>query len=193
MNIPLLIAAIRQRCPSFSQRVAGAAQFRMLPESAALAVPAAFVIPLDDTPEENRSQTGYRQKVRDGFAVIIALSNAADERGQDASSNLHFIRRELFRALLGWQVDEDYDAIAYDGGTLLAMDRARLWYQFEFSASFEIGSEDLDTRQDVDLDALPNLTEIYLDDVVNPANISENTPAPDGRTTPRQRIDLPQP
>ncbi len=196
MNIDLIIAALRLRCPSFSSRVAGAAQFQLLPEKTNLTVPCAYVIPLDDNPEANRSATGYRQTVSDSFAVVVALSNTADERGQAASGNVHAIRRELFKALLGWQVSDDYDGIEYDGGNLLSLDRARLWYQFEFSAAFEIGSDDVtdpDTWQTVDLASLPALTEIHLDDVANPADISEETQTPDGRTTARQRITLDPP
>lgn len=196
MNIDHIIAALRQRCPSFAGRVAGAAQFQMLPATTNLQVPAAYVIPLDDNPEDNRSATGYRQRIADAFAVIVALSNTADERGQAAVGSVHAIRRELFKALLGWQVSDDYDGIEYDGGNLLSLDRARLWYQFEFSAAFEVGSDDItapETWQAIDLAALPALTEIHLDDIANPAEIDADNPTPDGRTTARQRITLDPP
>jgi len=196
MNIDLIIAALRLRCPSFAGRVAGAAQFQLLPEKTNLPVPCAYVIPLDDRADENRSSTGYRQTITDAFAVIVALDNTADERGQAASGNVHAIRRELFKALLGWEVSDDYGGVEYAGGELLDIDRARLWYQFEFSAAFEIGSDDVsdpDTWQTIDLASLPALTEIHLDDVANPADISEETPTPDGRTTARQRITLDPP
>lgn len=196
MNLALIIEGLRQRCPSFAGRVAGAAQFQMLPEKTNLPVPCAYVIPLDDNPEGNRSATGYRQRVSDAFAVIVALSNTPDERGQAAASSVHDIRRELFRALLGWQVSDDYDGIEYDGGNLLSLDRARLWYQYEFAAEFEIGSDDVanpDTWQTIDLASLPALTEIQIDDAVNPAAIDAANPTPDGRTTARQRITLDPP
>lgn len=196
MNLDLVIAALRQRCPSFAGRVGGAAQFQLLPEKTNLPVPCAYVIPLNDSPEDNRSASGYRQSVTDAFGVIVALSNVADERGQAAVRCVHDIRRELFKALLGWQVSDDYDGIEYSGGELLDIDRARLWYQFEFSAAFEIGSDDVtdpDTWQAIDLAALPALTEIHLDDVANPADIDAANPTPDGRTTARQRITLDPP
>lgn len=196
MNIDLIIAALRLRCPSFAGRVAGAAQFQLLSEKTNLLVPCAYVIPLDDNPEENRSATGYRQRITDAFAVIVAFSNVADERGQGAATAVHAVRRELWKALLGWQVSDDCDGIEYGGGNLLSLDRARLWYQFEFSAAFEIGSDEVtdpETWQAIDLAALPALTEIHLDDLANPAEISEATPTPDGRTAARQRITLDPP
>jgi len=196
MNLDLIIAALRLRCPSFAGRIAGAAQFQLLSEKTNLLVPCAYVIPLDDNPDENRSATGYRQRITDAFAVIVALGNTADERGQGAATAVHALRRELWKALLGWQINDDYDGIEYGGGNLLGLDRARLWYQFEFSAAFEIGSDDTadpDTWQAIDLAALPALTEIHLDDVANPAGISAENPTPDGRTAARQRITLDPP
>lgn len=153
MKISPIIEALRQRCPTFAGRVAGASEFKPLPETAKMDVPAAYVIPLDDDPDEQRSQTDYWQTVTDAFAVVVLLANTADERGQRAVDQVDDIRAELWKALLGWQPTPDYNGITYEGGSLLDMDRARLYYQFEFSASFEIQEEA--TRQWDDLEQLP--------------------------------------
>ena len=44
MQLELVIAQLRALCPSFSGRVAGAAEFKPVQEAAALPVPCAFVI-----------------------------------------------------------------------------------------------------------------------------------------------------
>lgn len=195
MNLDTVVQALRLRCPSFSGRIAGAAQFKALPEAAALAVPAGFVIPLDDAVEPNRSQNGYRQPVRDSFAVVVALSNTADERGQAAANTVHTLRAELWKALLGWQPEADYDGIVYEGGQLLAMDRARLWYQFEFSAGFEIGSDDIgnvETWQAQELAALPMLEEIkFTLDAYDPADPNVAPHGPDGRPEAEAVVTIP--
>lgn len=197
MKLNLLIQALRQRCPSFSNRVAGAAEFKRLPENSTLPVPAAFVIPLDDEPEINRSQTGYRQIIRDVFAVVVVLSNVADERGQAAGTALHDIRAELFRALLGWNPEPEYDSIEYEGGQLLGMDRSRLFYQFEFGADFEIGSDDVgtpETWQTLELAALGGFEEAKIDiDCIDPADPNLQSPGPDGRIEASFVVDVPQP
>lgn len=197
MNLNLVIAALRQRCPSFQNRVAGAAQFQLLPEKTNLAVPAAYVVPLDDNPEAQRSGTGYRQGITDAFAVIVALDNTGDERGQGAAAGVDAIRRELWKGLLGWQVTDEYDGIEYEGGNLLALDRARLWYQFEFSAAFEIGSSDVtdpETWQAIDLASLPALEVIHINlDAIDPADPNLANPGPDGRIEAQARITLDQP
>lgn len=181
MQLELIIAALRARCSSFTNRIAGAAQFKLLPESAALAVPCAFVIPLDDNPSESRSQNSVRQSLTDSFAVIVALSNVADERGQGSAHTVDTLRNELWAALLGWQPSDRYDGISYDGGSIVAIDRARLWYQFDFSADMEI--EPSDGWQETALAALPHFDGATINvDAIDPmADPNVQYPGPDGR------------
>lgn len=195
MKLEPIIQALRLRCPSFVGRVAGAAEWRGLPEKAALPVPAAFVVPLDDNPDDNRSKTGYQQVVRETVAVIVALSNESDERGQGATVEMHDIRAELWRALLGWEPAEDYDGLQYEGGQLLAMDRARIWFQFEFSAEMEIGGTDLgnpETWQAQELAALPALEEVkFTLDAIDPRDPNVPGTGPDGRPEAEALVTLP--
>lgn len=197
MNLDLIVQALRARCASFGNRIAGAAEFKALPESAQLAVPAAFAVLLDDNPEANRSANGYRQPVRDAFAIVVAVANTANERGQTAAAAVHALRKELWKALLGWSPDTDYDGIVYDGGSLLAMDRARLWYQFEFSAGFEIGSDDIgnvETWQAQELAALPQLAEVkFTLDTYDPHDPNLGAHGPDGRPEAEAVVTIPAP
>lgn len=142
MNLNIVIAQLRTRVPVFANRVAGAANFSVLPEAANMAVPAAYVIPMDENPEPNVSSSGYRQTVREGFAVVVVLSNVADERGQGAAVTVNDMRLDLFKALLGFQPGEEYEGIEYEGGNLLQLDRSRLYFQFEFAVDYEIGEAD---------------------------------------------------
>lgn len=161
MQLELIIAQLRALCPSLARRVAGAAEFKPVQEAAALPVPCAFVIPLDDKPEPPKALNAVGQEMTDSFAVIVALDNRTDERGQGATASVHAIRTELWRALLGWvpgpvntvNPTTEYNGIHYEGGSLLALDRARLWYQFEFGAQLWIGASD--GWEAAALDALP--------------------------------------
>jgi len=181
MQLTTVIQALRARCPSFANRVAGAAEYKPLPESAALSVPCAFVIPLDDNPSENKSQNVTRQTMTESFAVIVAISNATDERGQAAAHSTDTIRTALWAALLGWSPDEAiYDGITYEGGSLLSLDRARLWYQFEFGAAMEIGPED--GWQETENAALTPFEGVnYQLDAIEPFDPNLEIIGPDGR------------
>lgn len=181
MQLETVVAALRTRCPSFFQRIAGAAEFKMLPESASLAVPCAFVIPIDDNPGDAMSQNDVRQALTDSFAVVIAVNNKPDERGQSASNDVHNLRAELWHALLGWRPSLDYNGITYEGGTLLQVDRARLWYQFEFGADMEIGPEDgYQATELAGLAAFEGAT-IKVDEIDPAADPNLHYPGPDGR------------
>ena len=182
MQLELIIAALRIRtAPTFFGRVAGAAQFKVLPETAALDLPCAYVIPLDDAPGESRSANVVRQPLTDSFSVVVAVSNLPDEKGQGGAASIHSIRAALWAALLGWQPTEDYEGVVYEGGSLLSLDRARLWYQFDFSADTEISPTD--GYQQTALDSLPPFEGGTIRvDAIDPSdpNIVQ-TPAPDGR------------
>jgi hypothetical protein len=182
MQLNPIIEELRERCPVFANRIAGAAEFKMLDERASLAVPFAFVIPLDDSPESQQSGTGYRQTLKEGFGVVVAVSNVSDEKGQNSTASIHNLRATLWAALLGWQPSDRHDAVVYEGGQLMGMDRARLWYQFDFSAKMEI--ETSDTWQATDLANLPayegGTVKIDLSDPRDP-NAPGESPGPDGR------------
>ncbi len=55
MKLTPVIAALRARCPYFENRVAGAAQFKICRRSEA-ETPAAYVVPGDDSPGENKAR-----------------------------------------------------------------------------------------------------------------------------------------
>lgn len=186
MDLTPVVAAVRQRCPSFAQRVAGAAEYAAALASTSLAVPYAFVIPLDDSPGPRQSENVNRQSLSDAFAVVVAISNTADERGQAAAASVELLRRELWAALLGWSPSDEHEGAVYEGGSLQSLDRARLWYQFEFSAEMEIGPED--GWQGAD--ALPELELVRIGvDVIDPqADPNLQNPGPDGRI--EQAIDI---
>jgi hypothetical protein len=161
--------------------VAGAAQFKLVQENSALDVPLAFVVPLDDAPQESLAMNSVRQTMRDSFSVIVAVSNKPDERGQTATHDIDAMRAMLWSALLGWRPASRYDGITYEGGSVLAMDRARLWYQFEFGALMEIEPDD--GYQQIELVGLPEFEGMNVNvDAIDPmADPNLQYPGPDGR------------
>lgn len=187
MNLDNIIAEIRARCSVFGGRVAGAAQFKHLDQSTNFPVPAAFVIPMDDEAGEQQSKSGYRQEVREAFAVVAVISNTPDERGQASVNQARdSVREQLWRCLLGWVPEPECDVIVYEGGAVLSIDRSRLWYQYEFSSAMTIGAEM--TRLKTDFDALPPFEGMDVDiDFIRP-----ESGQPDGEIEHRIVIDPPQ-
>ncbi|WJV61357.1 hypothetical protein PCO87_15780 [Pectobacteriaceae bacterium C52] len=186
MRLSPIVATLRLKCPKFYGRVAGAAQMKSLPETAKMLLPAAYVVPSNDDASENKSQTDYWQDVTEGFAVIVVLNSSPDERGQAAAFDaVHDVRAELWSALLGLNPEPDNgDVIEYAGGQVVAMDAARLYYQFDFTRKREISESE--TRQNTDLEELPELDIISIDvDFIDPGN------GPDGNIEHHTELTIP--
>lgn len=190
MNLNVIIAQLKQRAPLFAGgTVAGTAKFQILPEAANLKMPAAYVLPLDEQPQDQASQNGYQQTVREGFAVVVALDNKADERGQAAAQNLDTVRLTLFKALLGFQPAADYDVVVFEGGQLLHLDRARMYYQFEFSVDYAISTED--TWIPVRNEDLPDFEGLDITvDAIDPFDPNLAAIGPDGQPEAKLQINF---
>lgn len=187
MNLTPIIEALRQRCPSFERRFAGAAEWAGLTIEQAPAMPAAYVVPLREDASENQSATSYYQTITNTFGVIVLVSNVADVRGQGATASLHTIRPELFKALLSWQQEprDEHSEIVYEGGSLLYMDDARLAFQFEFS--FETYLDFSDTYQSVELEQYPDFTGMDVNvDQIEPSA----TGKPDGKPEAHFKVEF---
>lgn len=183
MNITNIINEIKAKCPTFQQRVAGAAEYEGLRNSSNLRVPAAYVVPMDESASANATQNSIMQTLTESFMVVVVISNQADPRGQDAYNQLHALRKELWRAILGWVPDEDYEPIEFSGGSILNMDRFRLDYGYEFTSVFTIDASD--SRIVDEVSGLPAFESVMI-------QLDHKTLPPDGTVDHEIEISLPQ-
>jgi hypothetical protein len=196
MDLTNIIEALKVRCPSFgaapNRRFAGAAEFALLEETQSMEFPSAYVVPLDDEPGDQTSSNGYKQEVRDMFGIIVVFNNKVDERGQTSIAVVrNHIRKELFRAILAWSPDEEHDRIQYEGGSLLSVNRAHLYYQFEFSASTVF--QEADTWQAVYNAALPEFKRMGIKlDAIDPYDPNLVSIGPDNRIEVHAELVLSQ-
>lgn len=134
MRPSLVIPHLRTACPVFANRVAGASQLRTAIGNDNLAVPHAFVVLIMDRAADEAILSPLQQEIVSRFAVIVAVANTSDERGQSASEALCDIKRDLLTALVGWTPDlSRYSPCLYEG---MPEDpdstRERAWAQFDF-------------------------------------------------------------
>jgi hypothetical protein len=134
MLIAPVITRLRDLAPGFANRVAGAADLAPALEQESLAVPCAFVVPLEDDAGENTTTDGTTQEVDETIAVIVCVSNVADERGQAALDALEAAKVEILAALLNWPPAEGHGGFEYRGGFIIDMNRARTWWRYDFAA-----------------------------------------------------------
>lgn len=133
MKIGAIVLKLRIAETYFKNNIGGAADLDMA-TSGTLLQDMAFVVPLAENAEDNTDSNSVNQNITERFGVVVAISNETTEddlTGITAYDKLHDIRAELFSALVGW--DPGYNGpICFRGGRLLAIDRAWLWYQYEF-------------------------------------------------------------
>lgn len=182
MKIGPIVLALRLAGTRFGSRIAGAAELGMVLDGATLNDETAFVVPTADKPDSNKESSGINQKVIEGFAVIVALStdnNKKDKLSIAAYDNVHDVRAELFAGVLGLQINGQESIVSYAGGQLVEINRAYLWYQFEFVVNYRLDDDD---GVDVGADALPSLEKIYAQYMLAP---NTALPLPDGTTLPQ--------
>lgn len=185
MKLNPIVAHLRATCPTFAGRVTGGIDWDAVVDSAQLSLPAAYVIASADAGGLNKAQNAVIQDITDQFAVVIVL-DAGDERGQEANDALHDLRAELWLSLVGWRPAAEYDPIEYGKGAMLHISRARVVYQFLFTAEFQLGrnrqGDPAETWHERELDGLPPFTGATFNmDCIDPADPNLQRPGPDGR------------
>jgi len=98
--------------------------------------PAAYVIPLRETPGRNELGEAIWQRVTVRLGLVLAVRNVRDARGEAAAEDLEALRQSVRAALLGWAPAMGHDPLEYGGGRLLALTNAILWWQDDFTTAF---------------------------------------------------------
>jgi hypothetical protein len=135
MRPSLVIPRIRAQCPIFANRVAGSATYRQVALQDDFPVPHAFVLPLGDAADGEVMLSNLDQELTTRFAVVVAVANTSDERGQAAAEIIFDARAQLIAALVGWTPGASFAAVLYRGmPDDPDINRARAWAQFDFEA-----------------------------------------------------------
>lgn len=200
MRISPVVEHVKQYVHAFEGRVAGGLDTDVVMGSSYMKPPAAYIIQAEDDAAETQSQTSYLQEIRDSIDVVVVLATR-DDQGNLEAELLHEIRRQLLLALAGWEPDDGYDGLIYNGGELVRLDRSRCVYRFSFSAGFTLGRAAFDdapgrpaeTWEEYERDRLPAFTSgtLRLDAIDPMADPNLKKPGPDGRIEHEARMELP--
>ena len=153
---------------------------------AAELLPAAFVIPVSEDPEEPAVINRYKQQVRFNFAVILMVANTEDEQGLTAWEKSVDLKKEVFQAILGADdIQAGRDWIQFESLTVLDLNRAALTVQLDFSCQYEIS--DNETRHGGDIDRLGRFLRMYTD-----VDVIGDKGRPDGQIEAKMHINLEQ-
>lgn len=134
MKLSYIVTRIRQANTRFGNFVGGSAELDTAIKNI-LKADCAFVVPITEDAAPNRLDGGISQLITEKFAVIVALANdssQADKTGLTAYDLLHTVRSELFRSLVGWQIQGAETLIEYAGGRFISVRNSYLWWEFDF-------------------------------------------------------------
>lgn len=143
------IASLRANAPVFNGNVAGAAEFyRGLKDyNTSLPLPAAYVLPLGQDAEPNTTYGGLYQIMKKTIGIAVELDAQRDRRGQDPAMQFETIETQILASCLNLYLGDCRmtQGAYFSGARYLDLDRARLWYQWEFVIDWAI--TDLDGVQ----------------------------------------------
>ena len=169
------IAQLRANAPVFAGRVAGAAEFQagLRNYNTSMPLPSAYVLPLGQEAEPNQVWNGLIQIVHKTIGVAVELDAQTDRRGQAPAMNFEEIEAQLFASVLNLEIGECRmtRGVSFSGARYLDLDRARLWYQWEFVIDWQITDAD-----GVQPDAVP-IRQIEVDIFHAPVAAGDTPPA----------------
>jgi hypothetical protein len=146
MIIDAFIARLRANAPIFAGRVAGAAEFYagLRNYNTSMPLPAAYVLPLGQDAEANPIMNGLVQVIHKGIGVAVELDAQQDRRGQAPVMNFDLIEAQIFASVLNLFIGECRMSRGtyFTGARYLDLDRARLFYQWEFGLDWQVTDED---------------------------------------------------
>ena len=183
MKITALITQLREQCPTLANRVAAGIDLATLQANTPLQTPCAYVVPIADLASKSVAQNLMLQPIRDRVEVTLVLDTTDAAAALD---QLHDLRAELWRALVGFKPGNDYSAIAYDGGELVSINSSRVLYRLRFFAEFQLGrnlpGQPAQSWHERELDGLSSFTGVTVRvDAIDPADPNLQRPGPDGR------------
>lgn len=109
--------------------VDGAAAFETAAATKPKALPAAYVLPLQEHAAANELACAVAQMVTASFGIALAITNFADGKGCKALLDIEALRKQVRPALLGWLPDGAQLPMEFGGGALLGFKNGVLWWQ----------------------------------------------------------------
>lgn len=135
MRIGSLVLRLRAANTHFGEYIGGTVELSQAQKGTLGNKDMAFVIPLEEEADPSQSSGSISQPVYERFGVIVVMRNDIshyDKLSITAYDRLHDIRSEIFRAVMGINIQEAESVIYFRGGRLLDITPAYLWYQYEF-------------------------------------------------------------
>lgn len=198
-----LVAHLRARCPSLARNVVAGINWEAIRDSTQLQKMAAYVVPTDEKASDPLYENVIVQELVEGVDIVVVFPQKhGDEAGHGVADQVHAMRRELCRALVGWLPPGNSEPLIYEGRQFLHTDRVKAAYAFSFSAVEVLGhaslpgaAEEAETWQALELLGLPSLEGMEINvDLIDPIvdkSLKPDGVGPDGRIEYQLKKDFP--
>lgn len=135
------IDRLKSQVGDFQGRVYGAADYASAKSLGGQRVPAAYIVPVRDSAERNLLSEGQvMQRAMLRIAVVLAVRNVADGRGDAGNAELRLLRDQVLNALVGWKPADLTQEIEFDGGAVDQFRQQTLWWADVFRAHYLIAA-----------------------------------------------------
>jgi hypothetical protein len=150
MIVDTFISQLRANASMFAGRVAGAAEFYagLKNYNTSMPLPAAYVLPLGQDADSNILMNGLVQIVHKSIGVAVEFDATPDRRGQAPVMLFDVIETQIFASVLNLFIIDANGCPRmtrgsyFQGARYLDLDRARLFYQWEFGLDWQISDAD---------------------------------------------------
>jgi hypothetical protein len=134
-------------------------------------LPAAYVLPLTQEAGPNLIWNGLIQIIQKGVGVAVELDAQQDRRGQKPVMDFDTIEAQLFRSVLNLLLPgcNMTRGVYFTGARYLDLDRARLWYQWEFGLDWQV--DDTDGVQPVSIPLETVEVDVFLGPTPTPGDL----------------------
>lgn len=158
---------LRAHCPIFENSISGGIDWESIERSSNLKALSAYLVLTDEKAEPCTAQNKIVQEVSEQFDVIVVFhQHSGDEKGLAVGDRLEDVRKQLFRALVGFSPGPDYEPVQYSSREILLNNRDKAVYRFSFSTAYQIGrthcKDAAETWQEHESDNLPALDSIDI-------------------------------
>jgi phage virion morphogenesis protein len=132
MQLVSLVERLRE-IPELKSNVAGMASYLRAVDAGLRSVPAAFVVPLNETAGANPYGSQIvQQAIAPRIGVILAVQNKFDATGGRATDDVEALRVAVRTKLLGWAPGDGLAPLEFGGGGLLDFDDTVLFWQDDY-------------------------------------------------------------
>lgn len=119
--------------------IEGAAEFAALKSNPPRhQMPAAYVIGTSDRANPSELIGVHRQHVARGVAILLALGNMSDPRGDSATKAMELLVSKVELLLAGWKPEGASHVMQLVGGRVMGLRDQVVWRQVDFSVETRV-------------------------------------------------------